>query len=371
MILRIEDIKDVCSKVLWAIDSNDVSECRGLVRLYTNDNNLYLAVSSLEYSMLTKIPYDGNEKFEAVIDANVFLKLIAQITTDTIELNTTDKILHIKGNGTYKIPMIFDGDKLMQFPSIDLINVVNEFVVPNDVFKKIFTYNAKQLNLCNGGREIFNYYYFDNHGCITANLGACITNFELNTPVKLLFNQRLVRLFKLFGADDVVMSIAKDTLNENIIQTKVCFSSNDIVIKSILSCDDTFVDTYPVSNVRSLADADFDYSVIFKRNQLVETLNRLNLFVTNPKIEECVKFNFLNKGITISDSNDVNSELIYYQNDININENEYVAFVDLKMIKTILESITTPFITIKFGNHRAFVIEYDEVKSIVPESTCQ
>ena len=368
MILRIEEIKKVCSKVLWAVDSGDMSEYCGLVRLHTEGSNLYFTVASNEYSMVAKIPSDDNEPFEAVVDANVFLKLISQVTTDTIELVTDNRVLNIKANGNYKLPMIFEGDALIKYKPIELNNVTNEFVVSNDILKKILIYNTKQLSLSTGGKEVFNYYYFDNHGCITANLGACVTDFELDTQVKLLFNQRLVRLFKLFDDSDAKLTIAKDELSGDIIQTKVKFVSNDIEIKSIISCEDSFTNSYPVVAVRSTANADYDYLSVFKRGSLVETLNRLNLFVSvNKSINQVVKLVFNPKGVTISDYDGNNSEIVYYQNDLD-NIDTYTAYVDLKMFKSVLDTINSQYISMRFGNGRAFVLDYDDIKSVIPES---
>lgn len=41
-------------------------------------------------------------------------------------------------------------------------------------------------------------YYFDKDGALTFTSGACVNKFTANVQSKLLFNDRLVKLFKLF-----------------------------------------------------------------------------------------------------------------------------------------------------------------------------
>ena len=57
----------------------------------------------------------------------LFLKLISQITTETIDLNIVDNHVVVKGNGIYKLPLIFDGEKLLKLPEIRINNVTNSY----------------------------------------------------------------------------------------------------------------------------------------------------------------------------------------------------------------------------------------------------
>ena len=56
-----------------------------------------------------KLPVTGDNGFHATVNAALFLKLIPQITTDNIELNIKDNLLIVRGNGTYKLPLIYEG----------------------------------------------------------------------------------------------------------------------------------------------------------------------------------------------------------------------------------------------------------------------
>ena len=74
----------------------------------------------------------------------------------------------------------------------------------------------------------------DEKGAITFTNGACVNSFTLEQPVKLLFNNRLVKLFKLFKDESVKFTIGYDPISDDIIQTKVRFATSDIIITAIL-----------------------------------------------------------------------------------------------------------------------------------------
>ena len=60
-------------------------------------------------------------------------------------------------------------------------------------------------------------YYVDNEGAITFTSGACVTKFDLAGDIKLLFNQRLVKLFKLFKNTKVHFTVGNTNISEDII----------------------------------------------------------------------------------------------------------------------------------------------------------
>ena len=88
MIIRLEDIKAVCSDILLAVDSSELSVVTETLEMFIKDKKLYLNVTNREYFVSVTIPVDVEEDFHATINANLFLKLIAQTTTESVELNT-------------------------------------------------------------------------------------------------------------------------------------------------------------------------------------------------------------------------------------------------------------------------------------------
>lgn len=368
MILRIEGIKDICSKVVAALDSTEIATVTDTLLLEAVPGKLTLCVTNREYFAEMILPVDNTDNFVATVNANLFLKLIAQTTADTVELTINNNNLVVKGNGTYKLPLIYDGDKLLELPRIELNNVTSEMKIDGNVLNSIIAYNAKQLDLGQARVEAQKYYYFDQDGCITATGGACVNNFKLDKPCRLLLNRKLVKLFKLFKGEEVSFKLAYDAISEDVIQTKVAFETSDVKISAILSCDDTVLNTFPEPQVRALANKEFDYSVTMHKNELLETINRLLLFEAQ-SMKPYGKFTFKANQVAISDSNEASTEELFYQNDTSGISDSYSTMIDLKEFKALLETCTEQYVCLTFGDHRAIVVSRGSVKNIIQECT--
>ena len=145
MILRIEDLKDVCNKILSAVDSSELSVLTETLELKAENKILYMSVTNREYYVKVKLDLGEDVSFHVTVNANLFLKLISQTTTDTVEITIDNNTLVGKGNGIYKLPLIYDNDKLLELPEIKINNVTSEFDISGDALVSILTYNSKEI----------------------------------------------------------------------------------------------------------------------------------------------------------------------------------------------------------------------------------
>lgn len=371
MIIRIEKLQAACKNILAAVDNNALSAITETLELVTKDNFLYINVTNREYFAQVKIDIGENVEFHATVNATLFLRLISQITTDTVELSLNDNHIIIKANGTYKLPLIFDGDKLLVLPHIHIDNVTNEFEIDTEILKSILQYNSKQLTTGTIARPVQRLYYVDNMGAITFTNGACVNSFTLPADIKLLFNDRLVKLFKLFDTPKVKFTLGYDAISDEIIQTKVRFTTDTITLTAILSCDDSLLASVPVNAIRGRSNSEYPYSININKDYLLQTINRLLLFNTVNGGKEIVKpystFEFNKDSVTIYDVNKENKEVINYNNTIINCEEPYVAIFDLTELKTTLENCVEPYLTINFGDHTSIVISRGHISNLIPE----
>ena len=374
MILRIESLQDACKDILAAVDNNELSTITETLELVTKDNFLFINVTNREYFAQVKIDIGEVVDFHATVNANLFLKLISQVTTDTVELKSKDgeNFITVKANGTYKIPLIFDGEELLKLPEIEIDNVTSEFNIPSSVLKSILTYNSKQLTMGTISKPVQKLYYMDEKGAITFTNGACVNSFTLEKPVKLLFNSRVVKLFKLFNDENVKFTLGYDAISDDIIQTKVRFESNNIVLTAILSCDDTLLSSVPVNAIRGRVESEYPYSININRDAMLQTINRLLLFnSTAGSSKEVIKpystFIFNKDDVTIYDVNKENKEVINYNNTSLITEEAYEAILDLTEFKANLENCSETYLNLHFGDGTAFVITRGHISNVLPE----
>ena len=368
MIIQTDVLKDVATKVLAAVDSNELSEITETLELKVIRGILYVNVTNKEYYAQVKLSVPAASDFYATVNANLFLKLVSQTTTPDIELAVSGNALIVKGNGSYKLPLIFDGDELLELPEIDIYNKTVEMDIPSEYLQSILQYNSKELLKGTIAKPVQKFYYVDEKGAITFTSGACVNMFDLEKPVRLLLNNRLVKLFKLFKDESVHFTLGYDALSDEIIQTKVKFETKDISLTAILSCDDTMINSVPVTAIRGRALNMYPYSININKDALTQTINRLMLFnsIGRENIKPYSTFEFDNEGVTIWDVKKENREFIRYNNQVDGLET-YTATLDLNDLKITLDNCNEQYLTMNFGDHKAVIIARGHVYNVIPE----
>lgn len=367
MIIRSEDFRLVCSKILGAVDSNSLSTLTEVVELKTEGTNLFISVTNKDYFARVKLDLGIPEPFHATVNADLFLKLVSQITTETIELNVRDNCMILKANGTYKIPLVYYNEQLIELPEITINNVTNEFNIDSNILLSILQYNSKELNKGVITKPVQKLYYIDDQGALTfTSNGGCVNSFMLEQPVKILLPNRVVKLFKLFKGENVKFTLGYDAISEETIQTKVRFESSDICITAVISCDDTLLNSVPVGAIRNRANAEYPYTVAFNKEAFLQAINRLMLFSPKDGINLFSKFEFKRDCLVMYDVRNENKEEIYYTG--NTIPDEYSATLDFGDLKTTLETCTEPYLTLHFGNGVAMVIARGNIKNIISEA---
>ena len=370
MIIRSDEFKKICNTVLSATDGSELSTLTETLELKTIGNVLYLNVTNKEYYASVKFQLDHEEAFHASVNANLFLKLVAAITSDQIELTVHDTYMNIKANGNYKIPLIFENDRLMEVPAIIIENPTLEMNIASSILESIVNYNSKQLAIGTVAKPVQKMFYIDNEGCITFTTGACINSFTLEKPMRVLLNARLVNLFKLFKGTAVNFTLGYDPISETIIQTKVSFKTDNITLTAVTGCDDNLLNQVPAASIRGRANKAYANTVVVNVAAISEAINRLLLFSAGYGSKENLKpyscFDFSADKVTIYDTKRENTEVLSYQNGTVLSE-EYSMTLDLIEFKKILDGCTESYVTLNFGDHQACVVTRGAIKNVLPE----
>ena len=365
IILRTEDIRSICSDILAAVDSNVLSKITETLEIIVKDGFLKMNVTNSEYYATVTLPIsDTSIDMHATVNADVFLKLVARTTTDTIQLEVEENILKVKANGDYKIPLIYEGQELLNLPEIKINNETNTFDIDTKVLASIMNYNSKELQKGFVTLPVQKLYYIDEQGAITFTTGACVNDFTLNNPIKILLTQKLVNLFKIFKEPTVKFTIGQD-MDNNIIQTKVKFETSSFCIVSIIPSDQSMIDSVPVNAIRNRAHEDYDYTVVLDKYQLLQTIDRLLLFSSNT-LKLYSKFEFNIDSVKIYDVQQDNFEEIHYANSTMISQ-PYEAILDLIDIKNTFNNFRDQYINIRFGNNEAIVVNSQNIYVVIPE----
>ena len=371
MIIRTELLQDSCSKILSAVDSNVLSAVTETLEISAKDNVFTMAVTNREYFVEVKMDIEVKEELHATVNANLFLKLISKVTSETIELVSDGNSLLIKCNGNYKLPLIYDGDELMQLPRISIENVSEVVDVESAILLSMVSYNSKELSKGTISKPVQRLYYFDKAGAVTFTSGACVNKFDVAMNSKLLLSDKLVKLFKLFKDSKVKMTVGHNKINDDSFTTVIKFEAPGIEISAVLNSDDSMMASFPVEAIRGRADTMYPKTVSINKDSLAQAIDRLMLFIhtsANDSAFTTIRMNFADAGVTLSDQMGVNSEEVPYSKPVE-GIDSYSALIDSNDLTKTLLSCTNQLVTFNFGNNSAFMLSEGMVRWVLPE--CQ
>lgn len=369
MVININELKELCNKILPAVDTSEHSILTDTLELTTADGFIEINVSNSEYHVKAKMPITTNISINATVNASLFLKLISQMTSETIEFSIDDSSLTVVGNGTYNIPLIYDDDKILEIPEINIDNITSTFNINSDILLSILNYNSKELNKPIITKPVQKFYYVDNEGCITSTSGLCINNFNLEKPIKMLLSSKVVKLFKLFDSNqNVKFTYGIDLLFDDIYQPKVKFETNNIIITAKLPSDTSLISQINAKAMRDATNIDNPYSILVNKTSLLQAINRFMLFGSNSFIDQICDFEFNQTGFTLSNSRNKNSEELNYMNNSELPENfKYKASLNLIDLKNIVDTYSDTVIQFRFGSGTSFILKRGSVDNVIFE----
>ena len=371
MLIDTSEFKEICNKILPAVDLSEHSILTDTLELKSYDNCLELNVSNSGYYVKVRMPTDENLGISATVNANLFLKLVSQMTCDFIELDTTNNALIISGNGIYNLPLVYDseGENILHIPEIDINNITTNFEINSDILLSILNYNSKELNKPIITKPVQKFYYVDNEGCITSTSGLCINNFTLSKPIKMLLPQKVVKLFKLFSVNqNVKFEYGIDILFDDIQVPKVRFTTDNIVITAELPSDSSLMSQINAKTMRDAISINNPYTILVNKTTLMQAINRFMLFGNNSFIEQICDFNFSSVGFSLSNSKNKNVEDINYVNSSGLSEDfTYKASLNLIDLKNIVDVCIDSIIQFRFGSGTSFILKQGQVDNVIFE----
>ena len=374
MIIKTKEFQEAANKILLAagLDQNAAN-----LELVSKDSNLFLNVTNKEFFVSVKFPLETAETFRVVVDASLFLSLIAGFTTETFSLDIKESTVVLSsGKSKYKLAMIYENEQLMTLPFISIQNKTVEMSISNDILQSILNINSKELLKTKylDVSELNKLYYIDETGCFTFTNGSCLNAFTLEKPVKLLLNERIVKLFKLFK-EDVWFSLGQDPAVDGNIRTKITLETPDIYVAAIITCDDTLITKVqqPCAATKRYLDENYSHKIVLSTAGLAGAINRLMAFTKNSKAST-EKVNMALLPVTIEIRSDEfiiedkfgNYESVLIENG-SITDGTYDLSINLFDIKLVVESCKADHITFNCGNRRSVVITRGTVSNLIPE----
>lgn len=374
MIIKTKEFLEAANKILLAagLDQNAAN-----LELVAKESSLYLNVTNKEFFVSVRFPLETEETFRVVVDASLFLSLVTGFTTETFTLDIKETTVVLSsGKSKYKLAMIYENDQLMTLPFISIQNKTVEMNIANDILMSILNVNSKELLKTKylDVSELNKLYYIDETGCFTFTNGSCLNAFTLEKPVKLLLNERIVKLFKLFK-DDVWFILGQDPAADGTIRTKIVLQTEDTYLAAIITCDDTLITKVqqPCEATKRFLKENYSHQLVLSTAGLAGAINRLMAFTKNSK-NSAEKVNMAYLPVEIKATADEfiikdkfdNYESVSIENG-SLADGDYELAINLFDIKLVVDSCKADHITFNCGNHRSVVITRGPVSNLIPE----
>jgi hypothetical protein len=245
--------------------------------------------------------------------------------------------------------------------------------ISHDILDSILTVNSKEIAKVKKMEvnELQKMYYIDETGCFTFTTGACVNEFTLEKPVKLLLNERIVKLFKLFN-EDVLFSLGQDPLPNGTSRTKITLETANVYLAAIITSDDLLISKVQgpcIATKRFISEA-YAHHLVLSAKDVSAAINRLMLFTKNSV--DKVNMTFIPAHVIIDQDEVVfkdkfgNIETVTIENGSYVDD-VYEMDVNLADIKLITDSCKGEHITMNCGNHKSVVFIRGNISNLIPE----
>lgn len=372
MILNTKLFQESANKILIAAE---LDKTAANLEIVTKDNVLYLNVTNKEYYVSVKYNIEASEDFRAVVDASLFLNLIYGISSETFEIIIKDNYILVKaGKSNYKLAMIYENDEIMTLPVLKLLNKTVEMIVDKDILHSILNINSKEIAKAKKAlvrSEAQTLCYIDQNGAFTFTDSACLNSFTLEKPIKLLVNDRIIKLFKLFNTNPT-LSFGYDLATNGTTKAKLVLETENIYLAALINCEDRLLDRIqkPYNATKRYFAATYPSNFVISTNVLSAAIARLMLFSKNSgeSTAQVISATFVFKGdeIIIQDKQN-NTEIVVVENEDSYLVDNYSMTLNLIDLKTILDSYKNEHVTINCGNSQAVVITKQNISHLLPE----
>ena len=327
-------LQDMVSKAIKGAGNNKLIPITSLIGIEILSGKLTLKTTDGSNHLYITETLEGDSiNFYSIVNADMFAKLVSKTTSEFIELLNNESCLEFIGNGSYKleIPVNADGD-MIKFPQFN----IREDIVPQQMsintLKNILSSAKVSIAKTMEVPCLTGYYIADKIVATNREMICLIEDTLSSSPI--LVSSYMAELLQLFEGND--LSFVKD-------ENKLMFSTDKI---TVLGKELEGKDIYPVAAVENLAKSDYDNLIVVNKQDLLNVLDRMALFVTDYD-KNGVYLNFAEKGLEIRSQKSNAIETIEFKSEKPTAE--FNCLADIEMLKSQVGAIVGDIVNIYYG----------------------
>ena len=345
-------LQSLLTKAVKGASMNKMIPLTNLMSIKVTDGKLMITTTDATNYLYVAVDYEGDEDFEVVVMADIFVKLISKLTSEYVELSVTDDILTVVGNGEYKIelPLNEEGSRISYPNPIADFKPKYSFRIKRDDVQKILmtakaSLSTKTDALCYTG------YYIGDEIVTTDTEVMCGISRKLGFTNPVLIFPSTVDLLDLMTDAEIDCSV--DDNNGILFKTGNC-----TVCGKVMDC----VDDFQIDVISELLEQDFDSSCVFSKLELLQVLDRVSLFV-GAYDKNCVYLTFTENGLLVQSKQTNSSETLKYMSVSNFKS--FTCCIDVEMLKTQIKAYTDDKVEMQYGRDNAIKLVDGDTVQIV------
>lgn len=347
------NLKDLTSKAFKGSGRMPIIAITMFIGIEVKDGDLILTTTDriTNLKVIGKGLAKGNENFYTCVDSDLFNKLVAKTTSPTITLEATDNCLTFKGNGVYSLPIAVDEkNNVVRIAETPISGNSQSQEVDVAKLKEILVFNKPSVAKTMEAPYLTGY-YLDEDAVVSFNLVTACVNKQSLLKSKVLLPANLVELFNIITVDKAMISID---------DKRIMIEAGDVLINGSLMEN---VNEYPAQALKDLVAAEFESQCELNKNELLNTLDRLSLFISDDD-KNALRLTFGEDCLTISSKKSNGNELLKYSSSSNVKP--FTQLVDLVDLKNQLQTQTGETVNLLFGNEKGLMIKTNTVSQLIP-----
>lgn len=347
-----EKLKSMVSRAVKGAGNNKLIPITSLIAIEVKDNELTLITTDATNYLYIVEKGVVADDFYAVVDANVFSKLIAKLTCDNVTFEIKENYLDIKGNGNYKLELPVDenGEAIKYpdpLPKLDLASAtMKEF---NRSTAQIILETIKPALAITNENPCYTGYYMGQNVVATDTYKIASMDVPVFDTPKLISPE----LFELLSV------MTKEKIEVYITDTDIVYSTPDCIIcgKFMEGIEDFAIDA-----ILGLVESEFPSFCSVPKNNILQLLDRLSLFV-GPYDKNAIHLTFTQNGLQISSKAANSIEIVDYVASENFQP--FTCAVDIQMLNSEIKSIQNDMIEMYYGENNAIKLTDGNITIIV------
>lgn len=300
--LNTQQFNSLLSRAVKGSAKGGIDMTADLLEIKMRNGMLSLRTTDTRNTMVLKMAVPGvSDEFVAVIQIEQFQKIVSKTSKETIELNITDSAVELRGNGTYKFPLVIEGDAPVALAPIPLIT---DAEITQTLSKKEIATIVANNGAFVGSQFVdpaISGYYFGPEAVITTDFIGCCYYKKKFFSEPIMFYPTTLQLILELEEDDITF-LKKDR--------HIQFYTQTGLIDSVTHLD---VDAFPAEDLMAYIKDAYTAGVTVSKKQTKEVLERIGLFVDMKTEFGAADMVFEADGIHLSDKRKNANEVIPYK----------------------------------------------------------